>query len=40
MRILLIEDDKRLATLTRKVLTGEGFDVDVAFDGDEGVEIA
>jgi two-component system OmpR family response regulator len=40
MRVLLIEDDKRLAALTQKVLTNENFDVDVAHDGDEGVEIA
>jgi two-component system OmpR family response regulator len=40
MRVLLIEDDKRLATLIRKVLESEHFDVDVAHDGDTGVEIA
>lgn len=40
MRVLLIEDDKRLATLTKKVLEGEHFDVDMAHNGDEGVEIA
>jgi two-component system OmpR family response regulator len=40
MRILLIEDDKRLATLTKKVLEGEGFNVDISHNGDEGVEIA
>lgn len=40
MRILLIEDDKRLATLTKKVLEGEHFDVDVSHTGDEGVEFA
>jgi DNA-binding response OmpR family regulator len=40
MRILLIEDDKRLATLTKKVLEGEHFDVDVSHNGDEGVELA
>ena len=40
MRILLIEDDKRLATLTKKVLEGENFDVDMSHNGDEGVELA
>jgi two-component system, OmpR family, response regulator len=40
MRILLIEDDKRLVELTRKVLEREGFSVDVAYDGDIGLEIA
>jgi two-component system OmpR family response regulator len=40
MKILLIEDDKRLTVLISKVLTAEGFQVDVATSGDEGVEIA
>jgi two-component system OmpR family response regulator len=40
MRILIIEDDKRLASLMRKVLEEEKFSVDVAHDGDLGVEIA
>jgi len=40
MRVLLIEDDKRLSVLIRKVLEAEHFSVDVAYDGDEGVEIA
>ena len=40
MKILLIEDDKRLAALTKKVLEGEHFDVDVSHNGDEGVEFA
>lgn len=40
MRILLIEDDKRLAALTKKVLESENFDVDVSHSGDEGVEFA
>ena len=40
MRILLIEDDKRLAILTKKVLESEHFDVDMSHNGDEGVEIA
>ena len=40
MRILLIEDDKRLANLIKKVLEDERFTVDVAWDGDLGLEIA
>jgi DNA-binding response OmpR family regulator len=40
MRILLIEDDKRLAALVQKVLEAEEFQVDLAYNGDEGVEIA
>jgi len=40
MRILIVEDDKRLATLVRKVLEDEKFSVDVAHDGDTGVELA
>jgi len=40
MRVLLIEDDKRLSALIRKVLEAEHFSVDIASDGDEGVEIA
>lgn len=40
MRILIIEDDKRLTNLMRKVLEEEKFSVDVAHEGDLGVEIA
>jgi two-component system OmpR family response regulator len=40
MRILLIEDDRRLAGLIREVLTDEGFDVDIAYDGGSGLELA
>jgi two-component system OmpR family response regulator len=40
VRVLLIEDDKRLAALIVKSLTAEGFRVDAAYDGDEGLEIA
>jgi DNA-binding response OmpR family regulator len=36
----MIEDDKRLAALVKKVLEAEGFQVDLAYTGDEGVEIA
>ena len=40
MRILVIEDDKRLSALIQKTLVAEGFQVDAAYTGDEGVEIA
>ena len=40
MRILLVEDDKRLAKLVQKVLEEEHFSVDVAHDGELGLEIA
>ncbi len=40
MRILVIEDDIRLAGLIRKVLESENFSVDLAYDGDMGLEIA
>ena len=40
MRILIIEDNKRLVNLMKKVLEGEKFTVDVAYDGDLGLEIA
>jgi DNA-binding response OmpR family regulator len=40
VRILIIEDDKRLAALMRQVFEDERFSVDVAHDGDLGLEIA
>jgi len=40
MRVLLVEDDKRLANLICKVLEEEKFSVDVAHDGEMGLEIA
>lgn len=40
MRVLLIEDDKRLAKLIEEVLTEEHFNVDVAYDGNIGLELA
>ena len=40
MRVLLIEDDKRLADLIRQVLEEEHYGVDVAHDGDTGLELA
>jgi len=40
MRVLLIEDDQRLTRLMARVLQEEHFSVDVAHDGDTGLEIA
>lgn len=40
MRILLVEDERRLANIVKKGLTEEGFAVDVAFDGEEGKYLA
>jgi len=40
MRILLIEDDQRLARLIAQVLKEEHFIVDVAHDGDAGLALA
>lgn len=40
MRVLLIEDDKRLAQLILRVFQAERFQVDIAHDGDTGVEMA
>lgn len=39
MRILLIEDDQRLARLVARVLEEEKFTVDTAHDGDTGLEL-
>jgi two-component system OmpR family response regulator len=40
MRVLIIEDDQRLTRLMARVLEEEHFSVDVANDGDTGLEIA
>jgi DNA-binding response OmpR family regulator len=40
MRILLIEDDKKIAATLKKSLKAEGFAVDVAYDGLKGEELA
>jgi DNA-binding response OmpR family regulator len=37
MRILVVEDEKRLASSLRTGLEAEGFAVDTAYDGDEGL---
>lgn len=40
MRILLIEDEKRLSHFIKKGLTEHGFAVDQAYDGEEGLYLA
>lgn len=40
MRILLIEDEKRLSHYVKKGLTEKGFAVDQAYDGEEGLYLA
>ena len=40
MRLLVVEDDERLAGLLRSGLAGEGFAVDLAHDGREGLWLA
>jgi DNA-binding response OmpR family regulator len=40
MRILVVEDEKRLATALKRGLGDEGFAVDIAFDGTEGLWMA
>jgi two-component system OmpR family response regulator len=37
MRVLVVEDEARLVETVRRALTAEGFNVDVAFDGAEGL---
>jgi DNA-binding response OmpR family regulator len=40
MYILAVEDERRLAQLVRRVLEEEGHTVDVAYDGEEGLQMA
>lgn len=40
MKILLIEDDKKIATIVKRGLEGEGFVVDAVFDGTDGLHQA
>lgn len=40
MRILIVEDERRLANVLKKGFTEEGFAVDLAFDGEEGQFLA
>ncbi len=37
MKLLLVEDDKKLATAVKRGLEAEGFSVEVSFDGDDGL---
>ena len=40
MRIILVEDEKALASIMKKGLEENGYSVDVAYDGDEGLFMA
>lgn len=40
MRVLVVEDEQKLAQLVKRALTAERFSVDVAHDGREGLELA
>lgn len=40
MRILVVEDDRRLCEIVRRGLIEEGYAVDVAYDGEEGESFA
>ncbi|MFV9505073.1 MAG: response regulator transcription factor [Oscillochloridaceae bacterium umkhey_bin13] len=40
MRVLLIEDDQRLARLVARVLSEEHYQVDLAHDGESGLDLA
>jgi DNA-binding response OmpR family regulator len=37
MKILLVEDDRKIAAMVKRGLDAEGFSVEVAMDGDEGL---
>ena len=39
MHILVVEDEKKVASFIQRGLEGEGFTVDVANDGESGVEL-
>jgi DNA-binding response OmpR family regulator len=40
MRILLIEDEKEISNLYNELLSSNGFEVNTAFDGETGYQIA
>jgi DNA-binding response OmpR family regulator len=40
MKLLLVEDDKKIATAVKRGLEAEGFTVEVAFNGDDGLWLA
>ena len=39
MRVLVVEDEKKVASFIQRGLEGEGFSVEVAYDGESGVEM-
>jgi DNA-binding response OmpR family regulator len=40
MRVLVVEDEKKTASFVKKALQSEGFAVDCAFNGDDGLALA
>ncbi len=40
MRVLVVEDEKKVASFIKRGLEEEGFSVDVAYDGEEGLDMA
>ncbi len=40
MRVLIVEDEQRLSSVIKKGLTEDGFAVDVAFNGEDGLYLA
>lgn len=40
MRLLVIEDEQKIARALKKALVGQGYAVDIAFDGDDGYAMA
>jgi DNA-binding response OmpR family regulator len=40
MKLLLVEDDKKIATIVKRGLEAEGFTVEVSFDGEDGLWLA
>ena len=40
MRVLLVEDEPRLSRVIKKGLIEDGFAIDTAFDGEEGLYLA
>jgi two-component system, OmpR family, copper resistance phosphate regulon response regulator CusR len=40
IKVLVVEDDKKVARFIQKGLSAEGFDVEVAEDGDQGLQLA
>ena len=40
MKLLLVEDDKKIAATVKRGLEAEGFKVEIAFDGNDGLWMA